>query len=97
MAVTIWPFILVVPWLDGMELVRVLTHEGVHGLQQRRWFVRGCGVGLLAWLALYLLALPVWWNPWRRKWETEAMLAEGRSLDEIARALRRRPYYLWRD
>lgn len=49
----------------------------------------------LPWYSLYLLALPIGYNPCRKKWETEAMLAEGRTLEEIAQALKRAPYYLW--
>lgn len=51
----------------------------------------------LPWYSLYLLALPAGWNPFRARWEREAMRAEGRSDKEITEALKRAPYYLvWR-
>jgi len=63
------------------------------------WAVEGYALGHLAWRWLYLigfpLGLPVGWNPWRRWWETEAMLAEGRSAAEVEAALKNAPYYLW--
>ena len=92
-AFTAWPWIFVHP--DFANSASLILHEGVHYRQQQRWAIRGLGVGLLFWFALYLLVLPVGWNPWRRKWETEAMLAEGRRSIEIDIALRRAPYYLW--
>lgn len=47
------------------------------------------------WHILYLLCLPFGWNPWRRKWETEAYRAEGMSQYEIDYRLERAPYWLW--
>lgn len=91
-AITVWPVLLVAP---GKIPVAILTHEGVHAKQQRRWFVWGLGVGLLVWHLLYLLALPVGWNPWRAKWEREAYRANGFSDETISRMLRKPPYYLW--
>lgn len=93
-AVTVWPVILVSPLVEDRVLPALLTHEGVHLAQQRRWALYGFGVGLLLWWALYLLALPYGWNPWRRRWEVEAFRAEGISDDEIERVLRGRPYFL---
>ena len=88
-----YPFIFVHPgWKDNE---RTLLHEMAHYLRQRRWVICGLGIGLLAWFALYLLFLPVGWNPFRRRWETEAMLTEGRSAPEISTSLREAPYYLW--
>jgi hypothetical protein len=92
-AVTIWPLILVHP--SVAKNARVLRHEGVHFEDQRRWFIYGLGVGLLVWWLLYLLALPVGWNPMRSHAERRAMRAEGRRDDEIRWALRKAPYYLW--
>ncbi len=93
-AFTFWPFVFVHP--RASENPRVLLHEGKHLEQQRRWAIYGLGVGLLVWYLLYLLALPVGWNPWRRKWETEALVAEGGNLHcDVAEILRRPPYYLW--
>jgi hypothetical protein len=94
-AVTVWPVVFVSPSITAAALPQVLKHENVHLAQQRRWLVYGLGVGLLAWFALYLLALPVWRNPWRRRWETEAYLAQGFTPVEIDLILRSQPYWLW--
>ena len=51
--------------------------------------------GLALWYTLYLLCLPVRWNCWRRRWETEAYRAEGIYTDaQIAEILRGAPYWL---
>jgi hypothetical protein len=93
---TAYPFIILDPkLLDQMAWHdSVLEHEKVHLAQQRRWFIYGLGVGLLVWAALYWLALPVWWNPWRRRWETEAFRKQGLTDSRIREILAKRPYYL---
>lgn len=95
-AITAWPFIFIDPGLTPTFKTGTLAHESVHLAQQRRWAIYGLGIGLLAWHFLYLLCLPVWKNPWRRKWETEAYM-QGQKLDkeQIDGILKRRPYYLW--
>lgn len=96
-AVTAFPFIFVEPGQGAQLLEVTLRHEGVHLRQQRRWFVYGLGVGLLAWHFLYLFCLPFGVNPWRRKWETEAFREGERYLPvQIDAVLSRPPYYLWR-
>jgi hypothetical protein len=90
-AITAWPFVFV----DGEPSESIMVHERVHLAQQRRWAIYGLGVGLLAWHLLYLLALPAGWNPWRKRWETEAYRANGIGEDRIKAILRARPYYLW--
>ena len=93
-AFTFWPWVFVRPSAAGDATV--LLHESVHLEQQRRWALWGLVIpGLLAWYALYLLALPVGWNWWRARWERTAMKAEGRSHAEITATLRKAPYYLW--
>lgn len=94
-AITAYPFIFASNLLKGPVLKQILIHEMVHWTQQRRWFFWGLGVGLLVWYLLYLLVLPVGWNPFRRKWETEAMRAAGVMGQEISWKLKRAPYYLW--
>ena len=89
MGLTIFPFVFIKPKADWC-----LVHERVHYEQQRRWALYGLGVGLLVWFALYLFALPAYFNPWRRKWETEAYEAEGYGPAAIRRLLRREPYWL---
>ena len=56
--------------------------------------IEGWVAGQLLWRLLYLLVLPFWWNPFRRYWETQAFLAEGKTEEEIARILKDPPYYL---
>lgn len=92
-AITVFPFIFIDPDTKNKELV--LTHELIHYFQQKRWAIYGLGMGLLIWFILYLLVLPVGWNPFRRKWETEAFKAEHFSLDFINQILKKPPYYLW--
>jgi len=100
-AITIFPFILVSPEIKadydkgGVLGVKTIKHEGVHIDQQKRWLIWGLGIGLLAWWLVYLLFLPVGWNPFRYRWEVAAMKAEGRTDEEIAKALKAAPYYLW--
>ena len=92
-ALTIFPFTFVDPvYADDLAL---LKHEGVHQKQQKPWAIYGLGVGLLAWFFLYELVLPVGWNPWRRKWETEAYIAQGVDLETINNMMKQAPYYLW--
>ena len=93
-AVTVWPLVLVSPEVPRWAMERLLTHERVHLAQQRRWAVYGLGVGLLLWYALYLLCLPYGWNPFRARWEREAMRAEGRCDAAIRETLRGAPYWL---
>jgi uncharacterized membrane protein len=92
-AFTFFPFVFVHP--DAAPRESILTHEAVHYEQQRRWLIYGLGVGLLLWYLLYLLVLPVGWNPFRAKWEREAYLAQGRREAYIAKTLRGAPYWLW--
>jgi hypothetical protein len=51
---------------------KIVMHEEVHEAQiaKEGWFT---------FYALYLLAAPVLWNPWRTKWELEA----GTSKKEL--------------
>jgi len=93
-AVTAYPFVFADPSVKGRVRKGTLKHEAIHYAQQRRWCLYGLGVGLIVWWLLYLLAFPVKWNPWRRKWESEAYRACGFTEVEIARILRESPYYL---
>lgn len=93
-AVTVWPLLFVDPdtILDGV----LLRHEGEHAKQQRRWAIYGLGIGLLVWHFLYLLVLPVGWNPFRERWERQAYQAGERYSDQmIDGILLKAPYYLW--
>jgi hypothetical protein len=96
-AITIFPFVFMDPGIvaGSIEYTHLLMHEGTHWQQQRRWAIYGLGIGLLLWWVLYLLVLPVGWNPWRRHWETEAYRAEGLLDSRIRETLRQAPYFLW--
>lgn len=87
------------PWIfvsKDVEPMRLLLHETVHINQQGAWFKKAWVFGLLAWWFLYMLVLPVGWNPWRKQWETEAFLAEGFKPERIKEILKGMPYWLWR-
>ena len=96
-AITVWPFIFIskeqVSDLDNLRVI--LKHEDIHLAQQRRWAIYGLGIGLIVWFFLYELCLPIWYNPWRRKWETEAY-SKGNNLDNgsIDIILQGEPYFL---
>lgn len=45
----------------------IVNHEMIHYYQQKK-------VGILKFLFLYIFGLPIFWNPWRYKWEYEAFL-----------------------
>ncbi|HET6496686.1 MAG TPA: hypothetical protein VFH61_15120 [Thermoleophilia bacterium] len=71
------------------------AHEAVHWRHQKAWCLWGLGVGLLLWFLLYLIFLPVGWNPLREFTERRAFRAEGYIDAQIDMMLRRKPYYLW--
>lgn len=95
-AITIFPFIFIDPiFKEGsFQYLSTFKHEMVHYNQQKHWALYGLGVGLLVWYALYLLALPVGWNPFRKKWEMEAYRAQGFSEAHINEIMKQSPYYL---
>ena len=70
-------------------------HESVHWEHQRAWCIYGLGVGLLLWFMLYLMLLPVGWNPLRAWTERAAFRAQGVTDEYITHMLQRAPYYLW--
>jgi len=57
--------------------------------------VEGWVLGQLVWRALYLLVLPVGWNPFRYRWEFEAYKTQVLDEVHIRRILKESPYYLW--
>ena len=68
-------------------------HEKIHSEQQKSWTV----FGLPLWLLLYLFALPVFFNPFRFRWEFQAYI-EGSKVDqaEAFRLLSSKSYgWLW--
>jgi len=92
-AITFYPFIFIAP--GYADTLTVLMHEQIHYNQQRQWAIYGLGVGLIAWYLLYLLCLPVWYNPFRRKWETEAYRKAQKYDDATIKIiLTQAPYYL---
>lgn len=90
--ITVFPFVFLHPWAGE----KTEAHERIHYRQQKRWFVFGLGVGLLVWFLLYLLCLPVGWNPLRFRAEMEAYTKGSGFRPTYARAvLHKRPYWLW--
>ena len=63
----------------------VIKHNEVHSRQQKE-------TGLVKFLLLYIFVLPFVYNPFRFKWELEAMLAGGRSREESIKILRSYKY-----
>jgi hypothetical protein len=53
----------------------IVAHEEIH---EKQWMA----VGFLKFYFLYLFCLPVLWNPWRKKWETEAYKGAEKLTDE---------------
>lgn len=92
-AVTFWPFIIIDKRLNIIS-ESLIRHEMVHLEQQRKWAIYGLGIGLLAWYFIYLFCLPVMFNRFRRKWETEAFKAQGFQEEKIVEILKKKPYYL---
>lgn len=52
----------------------VVKHEEIH---EKQWMKEG----FVKFYFLYLFALPVLWNPWRKQWELEAY-TKGSGLSE---------------
>jgi hypothetical protein len=50
----------------------VIKHEEIHLKQQEE-------KGIFCYLFLYIFCLPLFWNPWRYKWEMEAYTKSGTS------------------
>lgn len=85
---TLYPFIF---YFD----VGVIPHEKVHIRQQMPYWKKAGPLGLLAWLALYFLVLPVGWNPFRRKWETQAYKKGSKYSDEVIEYILKKSYFLY--
>ena len=64
----------------------VIAHEKIHIEQLHFW-------GILYWV-LYVLALPIGFNPWRTYWEAQAYLKTGTSKETVIKHLSG-PSYGW--
>lgn len=73
-------------WPTSVVLTRI-PHESEHTAQMARLGGGNPWVGLLPFLTLYLLALPVGWAPWRVRWEIEAEVACWRQAQVVSTAL----------
>jgi len=68
-----------------------IRHEEVHSAQQHRW-----GWALLpVWIFCYVFLLPLFWNPFRYKWEYEAFVEGSWYSDEQTRKILRSYRYGW--
>ena len=65
-----------------------LEHEKIHIRQQKE-------VGMLRFLFLYLFAAPVLFNPWRKRWETEAYRDGSKYPPETIKRILRSSAYGW--
>jgi hypothetical protein len=69
----------------------ILEHERIHYEQQQRW---GKPL-LLLWISCYLLIFPLFFNPFRYRWEYEAFRkGSGYSHDNVKHELADLPYGL---
>jgi hypothetical protein len=66
----------------------VLEHEKYHIRQQAE-------VGTVKFVLLYLFCLPVLFNPWRKKWETEAYILGSMWTQTQTRKVLRSAAYGW--
>lgn len=65
-----------------------IAHEQIHLDQEKQ-------VGQWKFALLYLLALPILWNPWRYKWEWEAYYRGTRLKEEEIKKKLRSYKYGW--
>jgi hypothetical protein len=96
-AITVYPWIFLSwsAWNQPVaDLNSTLIHEQAHLAQQQAWRGKAWLFGLAAWFFCYLFLLPVLWNPFRRRWETEAYAAQGWCDKFIEPRLREAPYWL---
>jgi hypothetical protein len=54
---------------------QIIKHEKIHLKQQE-------DTGLLLYLLLYCLCFPLFYNPWRYKWEIDAYMESGVSIEQ---------------
>lgn len=65
-----------------------IRHEEIHARQQQE-------IGLIPFVLLYLLALPILWNPWRWKWEHEAYVKGSYATEKETTRILRSMNYGW--
>lgn len=67
---------------------RLLAHEEIHARQMK-------DNGVFVYYFVYLLLFPLFYNPWRKKWEMEAYMKGSGLTEEDARAKLRTAMYGW--
>jgi len=67
----------------------IQAHESYHVKQAEE-----CG-GWWKFYFLYLFCLPLFWNPWRKKWEIEAYIKGSGYAPVVAKSMVRRAMYGW--
>jgi hypothetical protein len=67
----------------------IIEHEKIHSVQQHKWTI----IGLPFWLLLYLIGLPILWNPlrWRAEWEAYRK-GSNYSIEQTREILRSAAY-----
>ena len=71
--------------LNSVAKKRIREHEEIHLKQQKE-------VGLVKYLCLYILVLPLFWNKYRFNWEYEAYINSGTSISETRKYLKKWNY-----
>lgn len=66
----------------------IIDHELIHIQQQK-------DVGLVKYLFLYLFCLPLFYNPWRYKWEYEAYIKGSKYPESFVKKLLSSVSYGW--
>lgn len=66
----------------------LIRHENIHVEQIKR-------EGLLKYYFLYLFCLPLFYNPWRKKWELEAYINGSKITEQMALEKIRKVSYGW--
>jgi len=92
-AFTLYPFIFYVGSLSHSTR----RHELIHIEQQKAWckWYTLYIFGLLAWLFMYLLVLPIGWNYWRYKWEFAAFTRGSGYTDSLTKEILKNNYLLF--
>lgn len=65
--------------LSKLSQTKIIKHENIHLKQQKNH--------LLKYLFLYIFVFPLFYNPWRYKWEYEAYTKSGTSIEQTKKYL----------
>ena len=74
--------------LEQWQKDQLIAHESIHIKQQAQ-------VGIIKFMLLYFLCLPLFWNQWRWKWEYQAYKEGSRWEDTTIIETLRSWHYGW--